>query len=148
MRPNLWIASFGMLVLCWCAGVELGLAKTSHDLTEKEKPYRALMQQAVDGLNKSGISVAMPAKLPALYLCSACLAEHESFGAYVEANNQIVMPDDFNVTTTEGRSTLIHEYGHVLRTEAGIPDAEQEPRCLMLGNSVMQKFFQIVLDDR
>ncbi len=140
------ITSLFMLLVCWLVGVEMGMAETMQQQNALEKPYRMVMDEAVERLIQAGYDVKYPAKLPMLHTCSSCLNQHEAFGAYIEATNAVIMPDDFDMTSTDGHAALIHEYGHYLLTQEDIPETKQERICLMLGNSVYQKFFTASLE--
>ena len=142
MRPTLIVTSLHVLFFCWLCGIELGLTQTNHEKTMREEPYRAVMLDDVKDLKSFGIEVKNPDELPPLLLCNACLQRREAFGAYAESLDGIVLPDNFDITTLEGRSILAHEYGHYLMTKAGVPPENQENICIALGNMVFQRFFK------
>ncbi len=141
MKLSVVLPSLIFLIVCWLSGVGLGIAKTNSIANELNRPYEAIMHQAVDRLKQAGLEVDYPQHLPPIIVCDACLTEHNAFGAYEENMDAIVVPKKLDVTTLGGRATLIHEYGHYVMTKSGIPAEQQEKFALILSNSIYQKFF-------
>ena len=146
MRLAIFITSIYVLVICWFVGAGLGNAEFARMRAEREQPYARVMQEAVNELQDYGMPVAYPDRLPPIVYCAACLQKSEAFGAFTDQVEQIILPENFDITTLEGHSILVHEYGHFLLTRAGVPSEQQEKLCLALGNMVFQKFFTAALN--
>jgi hypothetical protein len=131
------------LIFCWIGGANLNAAAATSQKTAQELPYVEIMHEAVNELRLRGVTVEYPRTLPQLQRCSGCLALHEAFGAYQMSTDKVVMPDDFDVMSVEGRAILIHEYGHFVMTRAGVAAEKQEELCLMLGNGVYRRAFSL-----
>jgi hypothetical protein len=145
MFTRITIIGIYIIFFTWFAGVYLGLKENERLRLIAERPYRAVMLEAENELQKAGIVVTNPVILPALIICDSCLDKSHTFGAYLSNQNQIVMGSDFNIASPESRSRLIHEYGHYLLTKAGQSFDAQEELCLMLSNSVYQKLFTVAV---
>jgi hypothetical protein len=141
MRISILASSLYFIGACWICGTQIGLTETARLQTDANAPYRAVMNEAVDGLRQMGYHIDPPAHLPQLITCDTCLAENHTFGAYEPDINKVIVSSHLDLKSMEGRATLIHEYGHYLLTQAGIPVEQQELACLALGNGVYHKYF-------